>query len=143
MAPKKPTTAPLAHRVPAEPTALILDYCRWLKEQTGYDVDPMSVYLGSALRGAFKKSPGNQKRLAAQAERIAAEKVAREQRRAERAAKVEKPKVEKPKPAPKGKATKAAPAPSRRRPLKGSTVATAEGVVIAQQRHIDLTDGAQ
>ena len=59
MTAKKPTTAPLAHRVPAEPTALILDYCRWLKEQTGYDVDPMSVYLGSALRGEFQKSPGN------------------------------------------------------------------------------------
>lgn len=115
--PTKKATPPRAAYAAKEPTELIIQFCRYLTEQTGYEVDPLSVYLGSALRGDFQKSPENQSRLAEQAERIAAEKVAREQRKADRAAKAAAPKVEKPKRTAAPARTKAAPAPQRRRPL--------------------------
>ena len=68
---------------------LMSEYIAWLKAETGYDVDPMSVQLSGVLRGTFQKSAGNQARIAA----IATRKVADEKPRAERkavAAKVEK-----------------------------------------------------
>jgi len=114
--PAKKPTPPRAAYAAKEPTELIMQFCHYLTEQTGYEVDPLSVYLGSALRGEFQKSPENQRRLAEQAERIAAEKVTREQRKSERAAKAAAPKVEKPKPT-AAPARSKAPAPQRRRPL--------------------------
>lgn len=130
------TTAPLAHRVPAEVSALITTYAQWIEEQTGYKADPMSVYLGSQLRGTFQKGEANQSRLQQAAKdraaRDAAKAKAKAAREAAAAAKAAAPKTEKPvaKAAPKKVAPK--------RPTKaGSTIATAEGVVIAEQNHID------
>jgi sRNA-binding protein len=130
------TTAPLAHRVPTEVTDLINTYAEWLTEQTGYKVDPMSVYLGSQLRGTFQKGEANQARIAQAAKdraaQAAAKATAKAAREAAAVAKAVEPKAEKaaPKPAAKKVATK--------RPTKaGSTLATAEGVVIAAQNHIE------
>lgn len=67
-------------------TPVIQDYVAWLKAETGYDVDPQSVALASALRGRFQKSAGNQARMAKRAAEIVAEREAREARRAEREA---------------------------------------------------------
>ena len=123
--------------------AVINDFVDYLKETTGYDVDPRSVYLGSALRGQFQKSEGNQARIAARAAEIEQEKIdrakraeeraaAKAEREAARAAKAAEPKAEKAAPAakaaPKAKAAakapakaaaaKAAPATTRRRPAR-------------------------
>jgi hypothetical protein len=59
MATKKPAPA-LAHYAAKEPTPTILEFCAWLKSETGVDVDPMSVHLGSLLRGVWQKSPDRQ-----------------------------------------------------------------------------------
>ena len=122
--------------------AVINDFVDYLKETTGYDVDPRSVYLGSALRGQFQKSEGNQARIAARAAEIEQEKVdrvkraeeraaAKAEREAARAAKASEPKTEKAEKAPaktaakapaktatKAAAAKAAPATTRRRPAR-------------------------
>lgn len=124
--------------------AVINDFVDYLKETTGYDVDPRSVYLGSALRGQFQKSEGNQKRIAARAAEIEQEKIdrakraeeraaAKAEREAARAAKAAEPKAEKAAPAKapakaaakapaktatKAAAAKAAPATNRRRPAR-------------------------
>lgn len=65
---------------------LMQEYVAWLKAETGFDVDARSVYLSSALRGAFQKSPGNQQRIAQAAASVAAEKAARAERKAAKAA---------------------------------------------------------
>ncbi|UDG78662.1 hypothetical protein SEA_KATE_43 [Microbacterium phage Kate] len=62
--------------------SVIQNFAEYLTEQTGYEVDLRSVYLGSALRGEFQKSPENQKRIADRAAEI-------EREREERAAKAE------------------------------------------------------
>lgn len=122
--------------------AVINDFVDYLKETTGYDVDPRSVYLGSALRGQFQKSEGNQARIAARAAEIEQEKIdrakraeeraaAKAEREAARAAKAAEPKTEKAEKAPaktaakapaktatKAAAAKAAPATTRRRPAR-------------------------
>lgn len=124
--------------------AVINDFVDYLKETTGYDVDPRSVYLGSALRGQFQKSEGNQKRIADRAAEIEQEKIdrakraeeraaAKAEREAARAAKAAEPKAEKAAPAKapakaaakapaktatKAAAAKAAPATTRRRPAR-------------------------
>lgn len=118
--------------------AVINDFVDYLKETTGYDVDPRSVYLGSALRGQFQKSEGNQARIAARAAEIEQEKIDRAKRAEERAAakaEREAARAEKAAPAakaaPKAKAVhkapakaaaaKAAPATTRRRPARSET----------------------
>ena len=124
--------------------AVINDFVDYLKETTGYDVDARSVYLGSALRGQFQKSEGNQKRIADRAAEIEQEKIdraaraeeraaAKAEREAARAAKAAEPKAEKAAPAKapakaaakapaktatKAAAAKAAPATTRRRPAR-------------------------
>ncbi len=108
---------------------VINDFVDYLEETTGYDVDARSVYLGSALRGQFQKSEGNQARIAARAAEIEQEKIDRakraEERAAAKAAKAEKAEKAAPKtatakaaPAKKAAATKAAPVPTRRRPAR-------------------------
>jgi sRNA-binding protein len=115
-------------------------YAQWIEEQTGYKADPMSVYLGSQLRGTFQKGDANQARIAQAAKDRAAREDAKAKAKAAReaaaAAKAAEPKTDKPvaKAAPKAAPKKVAP----KRPTKaGSTIATAEGVVIAEQTHID------
>lgn len=131
---KTPNPAPLAHRIPAEVTPVIAAYSAWLEEQTGYKVDPMSVYIGSQLRGTFQSSDQNQARLASRRAEIAKETEAKAARKAERtkaaqakAAAKAAPEGE-PKPV-RQRATKpAAPAAKhapRRRPLKASAAAPA------------------
>ena len=143
---KTSKTAPLAHRIPAEVSPVIAAYAEWLTEQTGYAVDPMSVYIGSQLRSTFQKSDDNQKRIADATKERAAREAAKAVRKAEREAAAAKKaagtKGDKPKAAKNTPTTKTAPTPQRRRPLKGSTVATEAGVVIAEQRHIDATKEA-
>lgn len=121
--------------------AVIQDFVAYLEETTGYAVDARSVYLGSALRGQFQKSEGNQARIAARAAEIEQEKIDRAKRAEERAAakaerdaaraakaeeKAAAPAKEKSAPkakapaakAPAKTATKAAPATTRRRPAR-------------------------
>jgi len=127
----------------------IQEFADWLTRETGEEVDARSVYLGSALRGAFQKSDENQERIAARAIEVEQEKEARkakaaereankEQRAADRKAKAEaaaeakKAKAAEPKkvatkkaaakPAAKKVAAKgkAAPATTRRRPAKAA-----------------------
>jgi sRNA-binding protein len=113
-----PTTKTAAPKsaLAAKPITPVMEaYVAWIKEQTGYDVDPMSVQLSGILRGEFQKSPGNQSRIAEANARVAAEKVARAQRAAARAEKVAKPEPAKPKSKPESPATDV---PKRRRPVK-------------------------
>lgn len=124
---KTQKTAPLAHRIPAEVSPVIAAYSAWLEEQTGYKVDPMSVYLGSQLRGTFQKSEGNQQRIAQAKAARDAEAAAKAARKAERekaaqekaAAKEPTPAVRKTKAAPKAPAK-----PVRQRATKPATPAT-------------------
>lgn len=67
-------------------TPVMQDFADFLTEQTGYKVDPMSVQLGSALRGTFQKSQFNQDRIAKRAEEREAEEAAKIQRAADREA---------------------------------------------------------
>ena len=90
--------------------AVINDFVDYLKETTGYDVDPRSVYLGSALRGQFQKSEGNQARIAARAAEIEQEKIDRAKRAEERAAAKAKREAARAAKAAEPKAEKAAPA---------------------------------
>lgn len=124
-------TPPLAHLLDKDITPTMERYAKWLTDQTGYEVDPISVQLAGSQRGQFQKSDLNQQAL--EANRKAREEAieAREARKAERAeaaaakaaAKAEgksttKRGSTKEEPAPtKGKAaTPAKPGPTRRRP---------------------------
>jgi hypothetical protein len=88
-------TAPRGAYAAKPLSPLMAEYVVWLKTETGYDVDPLSVQLSGVLRGTFQKSPQNQARIAAAAERLAAEKMNRAERRATREAKATAPKVDK------------------------------------------------
>ncbi|PXA68528.1 hypothetical protein [Cryobacterium arcticum] len=96
-------TPALAHYAAKEVTPVIAAYAAWLEEQTGYKVDPLSVYLASALRGTFQKSDGNQKRIADRAAELEAETKAKAARRLA-AAEAAYAKATAPKPEPKTKA---------------------------------------
>lgn len=107
---KKTNTAPRAALAAKEITPTMQTFAEWITATTGVKVDPRSVQLGSALRGAW------------QAEQRAAKEAAVPTKRAPRKA------------APKPVAAKPAPKPR----TKGSTIATPEGVVIAETRHIEV-----
>lgn len=96
-------TPALANYAAKEVTPLITAYAAWLEEQTGYKVDPLSVYLGSALRGTFQKSEGNQKRIADRAAEIEVETKAKAALKLA-AAEAAYAKATTPKPEPKAKA---------------------------------------
>ncbi|UYL85336.1 hypothetical protein SEA_HAGER_43 [Microbacterium phage Hager] len=113
---------------------VIQNFVDYLTEQTGYEVDPRSVYLGSALRGEFQKSPENQKRIAdrqAEIEREAEERAKRAEERAAKKAEREAAAAEKAaaakeaKSAPKAAATKAAPAKTAAKKAPAKTDAKA------------------
>lgn len=72
--------APRAAQAAKPISPLMSEYVEWLKAETGYDVDPMSVQLSGVLRGAFQKSDSNQSRIAEVAVKSAAEKAARHER---------------------------------------------------------------
>lgn len=59
---KKPTSAPLAHYAEKSITPVMAEYVAWLKQQTGYDVDPLSVQLSGVLRPAFQKATSAKRR---------------------------------------------------------------------------------
>lgn len=94
----------------------------YIKAQTGVDVDPQSVQLGSALRGAFQKSDENQQAIADRKVEIEREAEERAQRKADRIAKREEREAAKaaraeeranaPKAEPKAKAAPAAKKPA-------------------------------
>jgi hypothetical protein len=62
----------------------IQEFADWLTRETGYEVDPRSVYLGSALRGTFQKSDENQERIANRANEIVEQAAAKEQAKIDR-----------------------------------------------------------
>ena len=78
-------TPPLAHLLDKDITPTMERYAKWLTDQTGYEVDPISVQLAGSQRGQFQKSDLNQQAL--EANRKAREEAieAREARKAERA----------------------------------------------------------
>ena len=88
---KTSNPAPLAHRVPAQVSQVITAYAEWLSAETGYKVDPMSVYLGSQLRSTFQKGEANQARLAEAAQARAVRDAEKAKARAEREAKATAP----------------------------------------------------
>lgn len=114
MATKKTNTAPLAAHAAKHITPTMQTFAEWLTTQTGYKVDPLSVQLGSAPRVTWQAEP----------------------RGAKEAASTAKPKRAPRKPAEKPAAVKkAAPKPRAKR---GATIATPEGVIIAEQRHVEV-----
>lgn len=123
MATKKTQTAPRAEYLAnLKVTPVIEEFARYIESECGIvlsERERVVLYLGSALRGDFQKSPGNQARLSEQAKRVAAEKVAREKRATERAAKLAQP-AQKSTPTKKAEPVKA---PVRRRPLKAQASA--------------------
>ena len=128
------TTAPLAHRVPAEVSPTIQEYTSWLESQCGVKIDALSVYLGSQLRGTWQKSTERQIEQAQAKKNRVAQVAAKAEARAEREAAAAAKAAETlliPKATPK-----AAP---KRAPKAGATLATIDDVVIAEQRHIDAT----
>lgn len=52
--PKAPQRKPLSDYADAGVSPIIQEFCDWLA-QTGVEIDPMSVYLGSALRARFQE----------------------------------------------------------------------------------------
>ena len=84
------------------------EYADWLTRETGYEVDPRSVYLGSSLRGTFQKSDENQERIAARAREIEEQAAAKEQRKLDRAAAKEEREAERARKAEEREAAKAA-----------------------------------
>lgn len=84
------------------------EYADWLTRETGYEVDPRSVYLGSSLRGTFQKSDENQERIAARAQEIEEQAAAKEQRKLDRAAAKEEREAERARKAEEREAAKAA-----------------------------------
>ncbi|UTT53748.1 hypothetical protein [Microbacterium maritypicum] len=52
---KTSNPAPRADYADKDVTPLMQEYADWLTAQTGYAVDPRSVFIGSALRSAFQK----------------------------------------------------------------------------------------
>jgi hypothetical protein len=143
---KKAGEPALASYADKDITPVMTEYIQWLTEQTGYEVDPLSVQLSGVLRGRFQKSDVNQARLAARAEEIEQEKLDRikraedrvaskEQKAAARAAKAAEPKAEKPAPATKTAKAKAAPA-AKAAPVKkaASAKAAAKPAPVARRR---------
>ncbi|WMI33141.1 hypothetical protein SEA_RIKSENGUPTA_45 [Microbacterium phage RikSengupta] len=105
----------------------ITEFVDFLKRETGYDVDPRSVYLGSALRGTFQKSDENQERIAARAQEIVEQREAREARAEERAAKkVEREAARAAKAEEKAAAAKAAKEAPKAAPAKAAGKTTAK-----------------
>lgn len=96
--------APRADLIEKEPTPLQKRFIRYIKRETGYDVDVTTVVLFQSLRTPFQKSDENQADL--EARRAAA---------AAKEAEAEQPKPAKKAPAKKAPAKKAAPA---KRPAK-------------------------
>lgn len=65
-----------ADRAAAAPTALHVNFAKWLTEQTGVEVDVKTVQLACIFRMEFQASPENQKDLAARKAKAAAAKKA-------------------------------------------------------------------
>lgn len=76
--------APLARYVDKDVTPRMQEFADWMREQTGYEVDPRTVYLSSVLRPVFQSSDENQKRLADRREEVAEERAVAAEKRAVR-----------------------------------------------------------
>lgn len=83
--------APRAAQAAKPISPLMAEYVSWLKAETGYDVDPISVQLSGVLRGAFQKDAPNQARIAEAAAKRAAERAERHERFLVKLAKQGKP----------------------------------------------------
>lgn len=82
-------TAPRADLIEKAPTALQANFIRYMKAQTGYDIDETTVVLFQALRTPFQKSDENradlERRRVAASEKAAEPKVERAPRVAKKA----------------------------------------------------------
>ena len=113
--PTNKPTAPRATFATKPVTSLMNEFCDWIEGEVGVKLDAdarRAVYLGSALRTEFQ-----------QAKRAEKDAVPTTKPTAKAA----------PKATPK---TAAKPAP-KPRATRGATIATPEGVVIAEQRHVE------
>lgn len=61
--PTVPQRKPLSAYADAEVSPIIQEFCEWLAA-TGVEIDPMSVYLGSALRARFQEERREAKKAA-------------------------------------------------------------------------------
>jgi len=152
----KPAPNKYAYQLNKQPTDTIQRFIDWVEKEIGYEMDPMTAQLSSALRISFQKSEDNQSHLRQRREDLANNKVqakanrenaksAREDLKAKRAAKAEakaaKPaaKAQKPpapekapaedstaSPAPKKASPKKAAEPAKRVPKKKAAAALAE-----------------
>lgn len=130
--PAKKPTAPRVEYATKPVTPLMNEFCDWIESEVGVKLDAAArraVYLGSALRTEFQKANRAEKLAPKPATKLPARKPA-------------------PSAAKLGKALSdagvneaigeiAAEVVKRTRTRKGSTIATAEGVVIAEQRHVE------
>ena len=116
--PTKKPAAPRAEYATKPVTPLMQEFCDWIEREVGVKLDAearRAVYLGSALRTEFQKANAAAKQTAPSVPA----------KRAPRKAATETEAV----------AAKPAPKPRAKR---GSTIATAEGVVIAEQKHVEV-----
>lgn len=74
---KAPTRKPHSDYADATVSPIIQECCDWLAA-TGVEIDPMSVYLGSALRARFQEERREAKK-AAEAEPVHKRKTTKEQ----------------------------------------------------------------
>ncbi len=135
MTTKKQTPARAAE-VEKPITPAILAFCAFIEKETGYKPDPRSVFLGSQLRRAFQQSPERQAARTAPTQTVEAKARAKAiPAETRKAAGVARTAARKPL---KSSAPRHFPQAAR----KGSTIATSDGVVIAEQTHIDITKEA-
>lgn len=111
--PTKKPTAPRAEYATKPVTPLMNEFCDWIEREVGVKLDAnarRAVYLGSALRSEFQK-----------------------------ANRAEKQATPAPKRTPRNAAPKTAAKPAPKpRAKRGATIATPEGVIIAEQRHVEV-----
>jgi len=128
--------APKANLADKIVTPVIDDLVAYIKEQTGYEADPMSVQLGSVLRGDFQKSEGNQTRIAQRKLELEAEAEARAQRAIDRAAAKEARAAARAAKAAEPKAEKVAKAPAAKPAAKATAVAGKKPVAKAAAKPV-------
>lgn len=115
--PAKKPAAPRAVFATKPVTPLMQEFCDWIEREVGVKLDAdarRAVYLGSALRTEFQKANAAAKQAAPTVPA----------KRAPRKAAIKPEAV-----------AEVAPKPRSRR---GATIATPEGVVIAEQKHVEV-----
>lgn len=135
MSTKKPT-APRAEYAAKPVTPLINEFCDWIEREVGVKLDAdarRAVYLGSALRTEFQKANRSEKQAALDSITVPAKRAPRKAAAAKLGKALVDAGVNEAISEIAAEVVKRAP-----RTLKGSTVATADGVVVAEQRHVEV-----